>query len=236
MTGLIYKEWKQNRWYILSMILCGTAPLLTLFFLKGEITDTGSIDLFRTVGLVIGFLAAGALQIMVLRGDDRKLFGYWITTTADGYRGFLRVKYEIIFAMIVLFFTSTRLFDDGYCAIAADMGLTEINPVSGIAMPIVFVQILLRAVDIPFTYRFGSKKGSIIKLIYMVAGTLLITVLLLLNPSICEGIVNLFNNAFSGNTGSLIISAALVAILALYYLSYRVTCKLYLKGVEQYDK
>ena len=236
MTGLIYKEWKQNRWYILSMILCGTAPLLTLFFLKGEITDTDSIDLFRTVGLVIGFLAAGALQIMVLRGDDRKLFSYWITSTADGYRGFLRVKYEMIFAMIVLFFTSLRLFDDSYCAIAADMGLTGINPVSGIAMPLIFVQILLRAVDIPFSYRFGSKKGSIIKLIYIVAVTIIITVLLLLDPSICEEIVNLFKNPFFGNTGSLVITAALVAILALYYFSYRVTCKLYLKGVEQYDK
>ncbi len=31
MTGLVYKEWKQNRWFILSMILCGALPLVFLF-------------------------------------------------------------------------------------------------------------------------------------------------------------------------------------------------------------
>ena len=39
MTGLVYKEWKQNRWYILSMILCGFAPLLVLLLLHSEISD-----------------------------------------------------------------------------------------------------------------------------------------------------------------------------------------------------
>ena len=84
MTGLVYKEWKQNRWFILSMILCGFAPLFVLLLMHGEISNIGNAPL-RIGGLIAGFLVAGALQMLVLRGDDRKLWGYWITATPEGY-------------------------------------------------------------------------------------------------------------------------------------------------------
>ncbi|MBR1382897.1 MAG: ABC-2 transporter permease, partial [Ruminococcus sp.] len=167
MTGLVYKEWKQNRWFILSMILCGFAPLIVMLLLRREISSASDTAL-RIGGLIAGFLIAGALQMLVLRGDDRKLWGYWITATPDGYRGFLRVKYEMIFAMIVLLLFTLQCVDRGYCAVAADMGKTDIAEVSGIAVLLCFVQILLRAIDIPFVYRFGSKKGSFVKLICLI--------------------------------------------------------------------
>ena len=120
MTGLVYKEWKQNRWFILSMILCGFAPLFVLLLMHGEISNIGNAPL-RIGGLIAGFLVSGALQMLVLRGDDRKLWGYWITATPEGYKGFLRLKYEMIFAMIVLFLFTLQCVDRGYCAAAADM-------------------------------------------------------------------------------------------------------------------
>ena len=177
MKGLVYKEWKQNRWYILSMILCGAAPLLVLLFFHSQISDIGEAPL-RIGGLIAGFLTAGALQMLVLRGDDRKLWGYWITAAPDGYKGFLRVKYEMIFAMIVLFLFTLQCVDRGYCAFAADMGNTEVAEISGIAVLLCFVQILLRAIDIPFVYRFGSKKGSFVKLICMIVLTIILLALL----------------------------------------------------------
>ena len=234
MTGLVYKEWKQNRWFILSMILCGFAPLLVLLLLRGEIPNADHTAL-RIGGLIAGFLAAGALQMLVLRGDDRKLWGYWITASADGYKGFLRVKYEMIFGMIVLFLFSLQLVDMGYCAVAADMGMTDAGSISDIAFLLGFVQILFRATDIPFTYRFGSKKGSFIKLICMVTLAIMLCVLLILNVDNMDKITDIGRKIFNEHTGSLILSLGLVVCLALYYLSYRITCRLYLKGVEQYD-
>ena len=234
MTGLVYKEWKQNRWFILSMILCGFAPLFVLLLMRGEISNIGNAPL-RIGGMIAGFLVAGALQMLVLRGDDRKLWGYWITATPDGYKGFLRVKYEMIFAMVVLFLFSMQCVDRGYCAVAADMGITEIDEVSGIAVPLCFVQILSRAIDIPFVYRFGSKKGSIIKMIFMVTGAVVISVLMILNAEHFDTIIEMCKKVFNVQNSSLILSVCLVVCLALYYLSYRITCRLYLKGVEQYD-
>lgn len=234
MTGLVYKEWKQNRWFILSMILCGFAPLLVLLLLRGEIPNADHTAL-RIGGLIAGFLAAGALQMLVLRGDDRKLWGYWITASADGYKGFLRVKYEMIFGMIVLFLFSLQFVDMGYCAVAADMEKTDAGSINDIAFLLGFVQILFRATDIPFTYRFGSKKGSFIKLICMVILAILICAVLVLNVDNMDRITEMVRKVFNENNSSLILSVGLVVCLALYYLSYRITCRLYLKGVEQYD-
>lgn len=233
MTGLVYKEWKQNRWFILSMIPCGFAPLLALLLLREQITSVDNIAL-RIGGLIAGFLAAGALQLLVLRGDDHKLWGYWITATADGYKGFLRVKYEMIFGMIVLFLFSLQFVDMGYCAVTADMGSEDIGSISSIALLLGFMQILFRAIDIPFTYRFGSKKGSIIKLICMVTLAIILGAVLIFSAEHINHIIDTAKDLFRKNS-SLILSVGLVVCLALYYLSYRITCRLYLKGVEQYD-
>ena len=234
MTGLVYKEWKQNRWFILSMILCGFAPLLALLLLREQITSVDNIAL-RIGGLIAGFLAAGALQMLVLRGDDRKLWGYWVTASADGYQGFLRVKYEMIFAMIVLFMFSLQFADMGYCAVAADMGNANAAQISGIALPLVFVQILFRAIDIPFFYRFGSKKGSYVKLILLLILAILLCVVLIMNADNIDRLADIGKNVFNEHNSSLILSLLLIVCLVLFYLSYRITCRLYLKGVEQYE-
>ena len=234
MTGLVYKEWKQNRWYILSMIVCGFAPLIVLLIMHDEIKDIGDTPI-RIGGLIAGFLAAGALQMMVLRGDDRKLWGYWITASADGYKGFLRVKYEMIFGMIVLFMFSVQFTEMVYCAAATDLEETDVGQISGIALPLCFVQILLRAIDIPFVYRFGSKRGSFVKLTCFVAAALSFSALFVIYQEKFDPFFEMGIGEFTTENSSLILSVGLVACLALYYLSYRITCKLYLKGVEQYE-
>lgn len=234
MTGLVYKEWKQNRWFILSMILCGSAPVIMLLIMHSEIQNIADAPI-RIGGLIAGFLAAGALQMLVLRGDDRKLWGYWVTASADGYQGFLRVKYEMIFAMIVLFMFSLQFADMGYCAVAADMGNANAAQISGIALPLVFVQILFRAIDIPFFYRFGSKKGSYVKLILLLILAILLCVVLILNADNIDRLADIGKNVFNEHNSSLILSLLLIVCLVLFYLSYRITCRLYLKGVEQYE-
>ena len=234
MTGLVYKEWKQNRWYILSMIVCGFAPLMVLLIMHDEIKDMGDKPI-RIGGLIAGFLAAGALQMLVLRGDDRKLWGYWITATPDGYKGFLRVKYEMIFGMILLLMFSVQFVDMGYQAVAADMEKEEVGQISGIALPLCFVQIILRAIDIPFVYRFGSKRGSFVKLTCFVAVALSFSALFVIYQEKFDPFFEMGIGVFTTENRSLLLSVGLVVSLALYYLSYRITCKLYLKGVEQYD-
>ena len=45
----------------------------------------------------------------------------------------------------------------------------------------------------------------------------------------------MFKKVINVQNNSLMLSIGLTVCLALYYLSYRITCRLYLKGVDQYD-
>ena len=145
MKGLVYKEWKQNYRFILSMILCALAPFIIVLILEGEGSAMVSI-----IGLIIGFIVAGLLQVMVLDGDDRKMWSYWVSSTADGYRGFLRNKYIMIFGMIALFLVSMQIVDMGYHAYLSYAGQTKVYKFMGVAIPLCIVQLFLRAIDIPF--------------------------------------------------------------------------------------
>ena len=235
MTGLVYKEWKQDRWLILSMLLCGAAPVLVLLLMHSEIADIGDAPI-RIGGLLAGVFAAGALQMAVLRGDDRKLWAYFVSATSDGYKGFLRVKYEMIFVMSLLFLTSFSLCEQLITAIAADKGMMVESSASAIAVPLVFIQFLLRSVDIPLFYRFGAKKGNTIKLISVLAIIVVVLTVLLINIDNFEDVYNSVCKAFTEYTRSPLLPAGAVAALAAYYASYRISCRVYLKGAETYDK
>ncbi|MBQ9899455.1 MAG: ABC-2 transporter permease [Ruminococcus sp.] len=237
MTGLVYKEWKQNRFFILMMIACGLLPFVMILYNREIVTNAEEMGNFRTICTVIAFLAAGGIQTMVLNGDDRKIWGYWITAAPEGYRGFIRVKYEMVFAMIVLFVTSLRMFDELFCAAAADKGWELTGSMSTFAIPLAFLQMLLRATDIPFTLRYGNKKGGIIKLIFSVLFVIIISVLVLTNAGNID--VILFETGeklFTEDNLSLALGILCVIAPAAYYISYRISCRVYLKGVEQYDK
>ncbi len=237
MTGLVYKEWKQNRFFILMMIACGLLPFVMILYNREIVTNPEEMSNFRIICTVIAFLAAGCIQTMVLQGDDRKIWGYWITAAPDGYCGFIRVKYEMVFAMIVLFVTSLRMFDELFCAAAADKGWELTSSMSTFAIPLAFLQVLLRATDIPFTLRYGNKKGGIIKLIYCILFVIIISVLVLTNAGNID--VILFETGeklFTEDNLTLALGILCVIALAAYYISYRISCRVYLKGVEQYDK
>ena len=65
--------------------------------------------------------------------------------------------------------------------------------------------------------------------------TIILLALLFLNTERLDTMIDACRKVFSVQNSSLILSVGLVVCLALYYLSYRITCRLYLKGVEQYD-
>ncbi len=236
MTGLVYKEWKHNRFFILLMIACGLLPFIMILYNRDIVTNTEEMYNFRIICTVIAFLVAGGIQTMVLMGDDRKIWGYWITATPEGYRGFIRVKYEMVFAMIVLFITSLQTFDRLFSAAAADKGWELTGSISSVAVPLAFLQMILRATDIPFALRYGNKKGGITKLIYSIAFVIIISVLILTNAGnfsviLYESGEKLFTE------DNILLALGIVCMIALtaYYISYRISCRVYLKGVEQYD-
>lgn len=252
MTGFIYKEFKQNQAFIFLMTIIAVvvifAPLpMEMSMEKMSLQEafaglTGDGNTIRLFMLILGYVGAGALQGLTLRGNDRKLWAIFTASTPDGIDGFIRIKYEMIFAMIVLMAVSCWFFDQLLGAMVFDITGKVLPTLSSMYMALSFIQIFLRAIEIPFIVRFGMKRGSVIKTIILIIITIILSFLVLLNPGgVVEKAVsialNIYDTSISGTDILLLVlwSSPLFA-LGLYYLSYKISCKLYMKGVEQYDK
>lgn len=243
MTGLIYKEWRQNRLYIILTAVCGvTAGFIPIpmILLDGKglqplLEEQGVI--VRVVALLLGFLGTGALQNLAVRGDDRKAWSVFIASSPELAEGFLRIKYEMIFAMSVVMMSACLFFEQLLGAIVFDVTGKELTGISGVYMILVFLQLLLRAIDLPFIVRFGDKRGGMIKMISIVLLFIALTVVIMINPGdIVVKLANWIESGFDGDIVPFVIGVFPFAAIGAYFLSYRISCRIYMKGAEQYDK
>lgn len=244
MTGLIYKEWRQNRLYIIITAVCPVAAALITFLLSliegdnplSSFTETDSM-IFRALIALVGFLCAGSLQNLTLKGDDRKAWSIFISSTPEGKNGFLRVKYETVFVMIVIMFSGCIFFDRLLGAIVFDVTEQPMPDLSGVYLIFVSVQMFLRAIDLPFIIRFGEKRGGVIKMIAVIGLMIILIAIVFINPgNIVVNISKVIEPVFDGNNTSLLLNILPLVALAAYFISYKISCRIYLKGAEQYDK
>ena len=245
MTGLIYKEWRQNRLYIILTAVCGVLAVLVpvpmamlsnisegLLPLAGE---QGTV--VRVVGVLLGFLGTGALQNLAVRGDDRKAWSVFIASSPELAEGFLRIKYEMLFAMSVVMMSACLFFEQLLGSIVFDVTGKELTDISGVYMTLVFLQLLLRAIDLPFIIRFGDKRGGMIKIITIVLLFIALIVVIMINPrDIVVKLANWIESGFDGDIVPFVIGIFPFAAIGAYFLSYRISCRIYMKGAEQYDK
>lgn len=252
MTGLVYKELRQNRYLLLGMLILPAliAFPMCAFFLNAVGSDDGQgagtmqlMDMIREqqnvsiwiVFLVLAYMVSAVLQGMIFRGDDRKVFAMWTASSPDGAEGYIRVKYELTFVMIMLTLGSVQIGDWIMTIICGAHDAEWF----GLSQPIIllsYVQIMIQAADIPFSIRFGVKNGSMIKSIVLV---ILAIVLLIVFGAFAEQLIDAViygNTAVLGTAARLMFALCPVISLALYVLSYRLSCRLYLKGAAQYDK
>ena len=110
----------------------------------------------------------------------------------------------------------------------------------GLYVAVFFLLLLLSALDIPFIVRYGAKKGSIIKLIYMLSQAILFTVIfaMVLPETIRDRLIQKAIDLYHGQVSTgLLLAVGLYpwGALTAYCLSYKLSCKLFLKGVNRYD-
>lgn len=252
-VGLLYKELKQNR---LVLILAAVTPiLLTAFpfcFSAIEvITNNTEVDaLFETAANVIirvlmcvtGIFVVSGLMSEAFNGDDKKLWAYFVISAPHGVKGFLYRKY-LITLMINLIYMVSGIFADNLLATVHYFATgTELTvSMSSLYLSGVFILMSVSALDIPFMVRYGSKKGSIVKMIIMLsicgAG---ITVFNLLPDDIrmrlTETVSAFFNGSEVNDVLLLILSIIPFIAFAAFLFSYKIACGVFMKGVNEYDK
>lgn len=241
MYGLLYKEVILNKRQLIGsaiVILLLSAPL---FITGGEVMDTEVFLAVSMMMFVFIFLTAGMVQQGLFEPDEMRKWQYYIASAPNGVQKQMQCKY--VFALLVSVAVLT------YCCIihtASCAALNADSSLSGLSMCLVVtVQLLLRSIEYPFLVRFGSRYGSqfrsaVIAVITFAA----VTYLLFGDLSIFGSYENFaafllkyLTDDGQPSTGVIYAMRLFPAVsLLLYYSSYKISCRLYLKGGENYDR
>lgn len=271
MSGLFYKELRQNRLYLIlipaAALLCPFYFLIVSAFinlfngfngdvvslqeLMEQLSGRGESALAMPMILmfyVMAFFITSIGQSVLFQQDETKKWGYFTASHPKGIKGAMYAKYLLTFLMSLLTMVSLTFAD--YLFILIEHLVLGTKPeemtfYSMLFQILLFIQMFFRAFDVPFTVRFGSKRGMSVKVALILALILGGFIYLMFGPlpespevffeKIYDFVVNMQNGAAS-EWLSIALGAFLWVTIGAYVLSYHISCKLYLKGVEQYDK
>ncbi len=251
-VGFLYKEIRQNSKSILAVILL---PFIILVFLTlclaivslsekygGDnwILEMLTSDAIRLASIAIGFLSVSGLLMSVFHGDDKKLWAYFTACLPMGVNKFLYTKYVLSFAMCGLYFVSCYVAETLIATISWFALGEEIMSFTGIFIIIFFMLILQNSFSIPTTLRYGEKKGNIINLIVILSVAIAAILALALIPRDIQDMVFAWLAGFltgdHGDLTALLLGLFPACSVGAYILSYKVSCKIFMKGVNEYDK
>ena len=252
MRGLIIKDLYFARKTLL--IYFGVMVLNSLFLMIAAAILFLNEDLdgmINSTSLALAFLCLiviNSLQNRLIAIDERRKWGYFGISTPVTSRGVVAAKYAVVFLLSFVGFVFCFIMDIVFSFIT---GVYIDNSI--IYMGILFFGIIWFAIELPFVIRFGSKRGNNVKVAIFLFIILCIGIYALFGDISYfmkgEGFGRQIQKIIMNVDGDMVmdkllrqeahklIIASLIPhiIVALYYLSYRISCKLYMKGMEEYD-
>ena len=241
MLGYLYKELKTNK------LILGVMFGLMMFFnvcpfasATGDDKPEGAFFyavFFIMSGssyLVIGMCASGLVQT-----DERKKWGYYNAAAPNGIRMQVGSIYIIIlFALVCCFCISWAIN-----TIMRKMSANVPN-VTGMMIAMALLVLLLRAIELPFFYAFGSRVGGLVKtllvfiVIFAVALYFLFADLSWLGSQdeVVEKIFEFLSSISAKKLWNSILGKILISAVPLYFISYFISTKVYLRGIDRLEK
>lgn len=242
MLGYLYKEIKTNK--LILGIMLGLMLFFNLFILVTANGDDKPVEgmiyyviFFIMSGssfLVIGMCASGLVQT-----DERKKWGYYNASAPNGIRLQVGSIYLIIFMALAFCFGISFFFN----IIIRNINSDAPN-VTGMMTAMALLVLLLRAIELPFFYAFGSKVGGLVKtlllfiVIFIVALYFLFADLSWLGSQdeFMEKIIEFLSGISAKKLWNSIFGKILISAVPLYAVSYYISTKVYLKGVDRLEK
>ena len=184
------------------------------------------------------FAIAGASQQGIFASDERKIWAEYIASTPMLVKGQVASKY-----LFSLCYSAAALL---LCVVEAVISSTICGMNSGAAaIPflILFIQLIMRAVEFPFDVRFTSKHGNTYRSIFFFIFFFIVLVYALFGDlsvfSSFETLVARLGQFLDNMNASAVFLACMIILslvsVTMYYFSYRISCRLYTKGAEGYD-
>lgn len=239
MAGLLYKEIILNK---KNLIYIALGELFTSFLVIGPLIfgnnskDTEYVmGFFSTFGFFMMFLIMGIMASGIFQMDETKKWAYFISASPLTQTGQIGSKY----VFTLLLYIALLVWCDFLTSFSAVLGGTANFAV---AFEMFWITLLANAIEFPFIVRFGSRSGNYVKTAIGAAVMLVAFEYLLFgntsvisDPEKLFGLIEKMSDASAMTDISLILLAVIPYLSAgLYFLSYRLSCKLYLKGAEEY--
>lgn len=250
MLGLIYKDFlTMKKEILLNMVaIIGMSIMVVLPWNKimeevGANTElingyTMSYIIMPVVMYFFIYSIIGGLQNNLFTHDENKCYSSWVVSTPETVKGQVLSKYYG--ALIFLF---AGLVWSMICDIVAAFTNGVVGSTMSIAIVFFFLQMFISAFELPFVVRFGYKNGTTFKVTMIAVISFGIIVYGLFGPlpnidadSAVWYVIDWLVKGSNMSTVMLgIVSLAPFLAVLLYYISYRVSVKLYPKGVENYE-
>lgn len=240
MTGLLYKELvlhKKNLLYMaLGELLLSSVMILPLFMKDDFAGSELVITSLSTLLFLMMFLIWSMLTTGLFERDETRKWAYFISSSPLTQEGQVKAKY----LFTLLLYAALFLWCYFLMNFAAVFGCT-LNLMAAFGM--LCLMLLANAIEFPFLVRFGSQTGSRVKtalaaFVMLIAFEYLLfgDTAVLSDPDRLFRALDRLSDTSSMPDAAMVIMAALPYLsAALYYLSCRLSCRLYLKGVEEYD-
>ena len=249
MLGLIYKDFLVIRKQAISL-LSGVVVSILLFLPWTSILEkhdmlvgafNGETMAFAVMPLTVYGSIYGVmsqLQDHLFEIDEKKVYSAFVISTPVTKKGQVLSKYyEVLFLYFVVVMWGM------VCDLISSCVLGTVGSAMSIYVSLFFLFIFLRAIEIPFYVRYGVKHGSTIKVIMLLVISIIALVYLMFgklpdmgSDSVFDRIVTWLLDEKNLSTASFgAISLFPYVSMGAYYLSYRISLKLYQKGVESYD-
>ena len=241
MAGLLYRDLVLNKKNLLIMAL-GEIGLSLLIFapiiFDGVTSDTEIITSQLSVCVFIMlFLVLGIMTASIFEADESKKWAYFITSTPLTDVSQIREKYLFTLLLYVALFVWCYFLS----VLSAVLGGSANSMAACLMM---FIMLAANAIEFPFLVRFGSKAGSHIKTAVMLIAMIIAFEYIFFGDLSIFGSPEKILELFEKLSDTSLMSDISLTVLAvfpyfsagLYFLSYKLSCKLYLKGAEEYER
>ena len=244
MLGVLYKDLKVGAKSMIIflglMAFLNGISVIPATLLGNSGVDVGVFSALFSISFAgMSFLSGGMIEDSIPAFDERKKWAYFITSTEDGIKNEVGSKYILAF----LFSMATAFICIFFNLLCIDLNSEDAVSISGFVLILFFYQLLVRAFSYPFLFAFGSKGGNVVRLVAMLVIIFVVSIYFLFGDisgfdpdKIYDCLIDLLTD-LSQSWKLLWIQVIGMGIApVLYILSYKLSCKLYLRGVENYDK
>jgi len=245
MSGLIYRNFYINRttflFSLITTVLCCITAILLAIFIGGadaikEDGNTSSIVPVYSLLYYLAFMLPAIASTSLFEADENKIACSFAMACPLGGKGHIESKYyyTLILDLTMLFMTF----------IADVVTFMIFGGKVSLTIPLLFIfcwRILLSAIEIPFVIRFGSQRGVAIK------GIVIAVIFIFIMTYFLFGDISwLIQNeddpiaAFTVwlQSGDIIFGLGLFPYISIaaFYLSCKISVRLFGKGAENYEQ